>query len=145
MFIYIIKMPSKQSSQKKGGAKKDYTGTYRHFTLNEVDGKSVDVGKVDIKEHQNPLSAAKKLYSSYCRSKGIKSNERNKVSISFTIRETTRGHSKVYGPYKGKFIKYDKPVMVKIKSTGKIIKHVGKPDVRLNKSKKMNMKGGSKM
>jgi len=138
-------MPSKQSSQ-KGGEKEEYTGTYRHFTLNEVDGKSVDVGKVEIKEHQNPLSAAKKLYSSYCRSKGIKSNERNKVTISFTIRETTRGHSKVYGPYKGKFVKYDKPLMVKLK-TGKIIKHVGKPDVRLNKSKKMNMnmKGGSKM
>ena len=142
-------MPSKKSSQKKGGAKKEYTGPLRHFTLNEVDGKSVDIGTADIKEHQNPLSAAKKLYSSYCRSKGIKSNERNKVTISFTIRETTRGHSKVYGPYKGKFIKYDKPLMVKYGS--KVVKRVGKPDVRLNKSKKMNMKkdmgmkGGSKM
>lgn len=135
-------MPSKQSSQ-KGGAKKEYTGSYRHFTLNEVDGKSVDIGTADIKEHQTPLNAAKKLYNSYCRSKGIKSNERNKISISFTIRETTRGHSKVYGPYKGKFVKYDKPLMVKLK-TGKIIKHVGKADVKLNKSKKMNMKGGSK-
>ena len=29
-----------KSSQKKGGAKKEYTGTYRHFTLHEVNGRS---------------------------------------------------------------------------------------------------------
>ncbi len=133
-------------SSKRGGAKKEYTGSYRHFTLNEVNGKKVDIGTADIKDHQTPLSAAKKLLSSYCRHQGIKSNERNKVNVSFTIRETTRGHSKVYGPYKGKFVKYDKPLMIKLKS-GKVIKRTVKPMVSLNKmksSKMTNMKGGKK-
>jgi hypothetical protein len=128
-----------KSSQKKGGAKREYTGTYRHFTLHEVNGKSVTIGTADIKDHQTPLNAAKKLLSSYCRHEGIKSNERNKVNITFTIRETTRGHSKVYGPYKGKFVKYDKPLMIKLKS-GKVIKRTVKPMVKLakgNNNKKM--------
>jgi surface protein len=136
-----------KSSKEKGGAKKEYIGTYRHFTLHEVNGKKVEIGTADIKDHQTPLSAAKKLLSSWCRNEGIKSNERNKVNIIFTIRETTRGHSKVYGPYKGKFIKYDKPVMIKLKS-GKSIKIVGKPMVKLakgNNNKKMIQKGGDKI
>jgi hypothetical protein len=128
-----------KSSQKKGGAKKEYTGTYRHFTLHEVNGKEVEIGTATIKDYQTPLNAAKKLLSSYCRHEGIKSNERNKVNITFTIRETTRGHSKIYGPYKGKFVKYDKPVMIKLKS-GKVIKRTVKPMVKLakgNNNKKM--------
>ena len=129
-------------SQKNGGAKKEYTGTYRHFTLHEVNSKEVEIGTADIKDYQTPLNAAKKLLSSYCRHKGIKSNERNKVNITFTIRETTRGHSKVYGPYKGKFVKYDKPLMIKLKS-GKVIKRVVKPIVKLSKgSNNKNMVGG---
>ena len=123
-----------KSSQKKGGAKKEYTGTYRHFTLHEVNGKEVEIGTADIKDHQTPLNAAKKLLSSYCRHEGIKSNERNKVNITFTIRETTRGHAKIYGPYKGKFVKYDKPLMIKLKS-GKVIKRTVKPMVSLKKNK----------
>jgi len=127
--------------KQKGGAKKEYTGTYRHFTLHEVNGKEVEIGTADIKDHQTPLNAAKKLLSSYCRHEGIKSNERNKVNITFTIRETTRGHSKIYGPYKGKFIKYDKPLMIKLKS-GKVIKRTVKPDVRLKKNKNNNLQKG---
>ncbi len=126
--------------EKKGGAKKEYSGSYRHFTLHEVDGKIVDIGTADIKDHQTPLSAAKKLLSSYCRHHGIKSDQRNKVNISYTIRETTRGHSKIYGPYEGKFVKYDKPLMIKLKS-GKVIKRTVKPMVSL---KKMTQKGGVK-
>ena len=128
-----------KSSQKKSGAKKEYTGTYRHFTLHEVNGKEVEIGTATIKDHQNPLDAAKKLLSSYYRHQDIKSNERNKHIIKFCIRETTRGHSKIYGPYKGKFIKYDKPLMIKLKS-GKVIKRIGKPMVKLakgNNNKKM--------
>jgi hypothetical protein len=126
--------------QKKqnGGAKKEYTGTLRHFTLHEVNGKIVDIGTADIKEHQTPLSAAKKLLSSYCRYENIKSNDRAKVNISFTIRETTRGHSKIYGPYQGSFVKYDKPLMIKYKN-GKVVKKSVKPVVSL---KKMTQKGG---
>ena len=119
-------------SSQKGGAKKEYTGTYRHFTLHEVNGKEVEIGTATIKDYQTPLNAAKKLLSSYCRHEGIKSNERNKVNIIFTIRETTRGHSKIYGPYKGKFVKYDKPLMIKLKS-GKVIKRLVKPMVKLSK------------
>ena len=133
-----------KSSQKKGGAKKEYTGTYRHFTLHEVNGKEVEIGTATIKDHQTPLNAAKNLLSSYCRHEGIKSNERNKVNITFTIRETTRGHSKIYGPYKGKFVKYDKPLMIKLKS-GKVIKRTVKPMVSLKKNKNnMDQKGGKK-
>ena len=131
-----------KSSQKKGGAKKEYTGTYRHFTLHEVNGKEVDIGTATIKDHQTPLNAAKKLLSSWCRHQGIKSNERNKVNITFTIRETTRGHSKIYGPYKGKFVKYDKPVMIKLKN-GKVIKRTVKPMVKLSKgNNNKKMMGG---
>ncbi len=119
-------------SSQKGAAKKEYTGTYRHFTLHEVNGKKVDIGTADIKDHQTPLDAAKKLLSSYYRHEGIKSNERNKISIKFCIRETTRGHSKIYGPYKGSFVKYDKPLMIKLKS-GKVVKIIGKPVVKLSK------------
>ena len=128
-----------KSSHKKGGAKKEYTGTYRHFTLHEVNGKEVEIGTADIKDYQTPLNAAKKLLSSYYRHQGIKSNERNKYDIKFCIRETTRGHSKIYGPYKGKFVKYDKPLMIKLKS-GKVIKRLVKPMVKLakgNNNKKM--------
>ena len=131
-----------KSSHKKGGAKKEYTGTYRHFTLHEVNGKEVDIGTATIKDHQTPLNAAKKLLSSWCRHQGIKSNERNKYDIKFCIRETTRGHSKIYGPYKGKFVKYDKPLMIKLKS-GKVIKRIGKPMVKLAKgSNNKKMVGG---
>ena len=119
-------------------SKKEYKGNLRHFTLHEVDGKVVTIGNVSIKEYQTPLDAAKKLFSCYCRNKGVKSNERNKVNIKFCIRETTRSHSKIYGPYKGKFVKYNKPLMVKLK-TGKTIKIVGKPYVKLSKN---NMVGG---
>jgi surface protein len=128
-----------KSSHKKGGAKKEYSGTYRHFTLHEVNGKEVEIGTADIKDYQTPLNAAKKLLSSWYRHQGIKSNERNKHDIKFCIRETTRGHSKIYGPYKGKFVKYDKPLMIKLKS-GKVIKRIGKPMVKLakgNNNKKM--------
>ena len=131
--------------KQRGGAKKEYTGTYRHFTLHYVNGKEVEIGNADIKDHQTPLSAAKKLLSSYCRHEGIKSNERNKVNITFTIRETTRGHSKIYGPYKGKFVKYDKPVIIKLKN-GKVIKRTVNPMVKLlkeNTNKKMV--GGDKL
>jgi surface protein len=131
-----------KSSQKKGGAKKEYTGTYRHFTLHEVNDKEVEIGTATIKDHQTPLNAAKKLLSSWCRHEGIKSNERNKVNITFTIRETTRGHSKIYGPYKGKFVKYDKPVMIKLKN-GKVIKRTVKPMVKLSKgNNNKKMMGG---
>jgi hypothetical protein len=96
--------------------KSEYTGTYRHFTMSQVDGKIVTIGTVKIKEYQTPIDAAKKILSCYCRHENIKSNKRNKVNIKFTIVETTRGHSKIYGPYKGYFVKYDKPVIIKLKT-----------------------------
>ena len=113
--------------------KSEYTGTYRNFTMSEVDGKIVTIGTVKIKEHQTPIDAAKKILSCYCRYENIKSNRRNKVNIKFTIVETTRGHSKIYGPYKGYFVKYDKPVIIKLKN-GKIIKKTLKPVVKIDNS-----------
>lgn len=113
--------------------KSEYNGTYRHFTMSEVDGKIVNIGTVKIKEHQTPIDAAKKILSCYCRHENIKSNRRNKVNIKFTIVETTRGHSKIYGPYKGYFVKYDKPVIIKLKN-GKVIKKTLKPVVKLDNS-----------
>jgi hypothetical protein len=119
--------------------KKKYSQFLRYFTLHEVDDKSVTMGNVKIKDYQTPLDAAKKLFSSYCRSKDIKSDQNNKVNIKFFIRETTRGNSKVYGPYKGKFVKYDKPLKLKTITTIKIF---GKSDVK-RYNNKITQKGGS--
>jgi len=127
----------------QSGGKKTHTGELRHFKLVTVDGKEVDLdATANIKEHQTPLSAAKKLLRSYCRAHKLKEASRLKVDIEFTIRETNRGSkNKIYGPYSGKYRKYTPAEMKKAQASG-ITFHM-KPEVKIIKSKKM--KGGSKM
>ena len=114
------------------GGKKAYTGEYRHFKLDTVNGQPVKFEALaNIKDHQTPLSAAKKLLRSYCRAKGLKESNRLKLNVKFTIRETTRGHSKVFGPYSGKYHKYTAEEMKKAKASG-VVFHM-KPVVKLSK------------
>jgi hypothetical protein len=127
----------------QSGGKKTHTGELRHFKLVTVDGKEVDLdATANIKEHQTPLSAAKKLLRSYCRAHKLKEANRLKVDIEFTIRETNRGSkNKIYGPYSGKYRKYTPAEMKKAQASG-ITFHM-KPEVKIIKAKKM--KGGAKM
>lgn len=109
----IEKDPKK--NPKKGGANSVYTGHVRHFKLVKVNGKDYkNTSNADIKENQSPLSAASKLLGSYCRSEGIKKNDRPKMKpITFSIQETTKGSKeKIFGPYHGYYIKYT-PAQVK--------------------------------
>jgi len=130
-----------QESQQEGGRMS--SGPKRHFKLATVDGKEVDFeATANIKSHQTPLSAAKKLLRSYCRALKLKEANRLKVDIKFTIRESTRGSgNKVFGPYSGKYRKYTPAEMKKAQASG-ITFHM-KPEVKLLKSKKQ--KGGYKM
>jgi hypothetical protein len=103
------------------GGKPVYTGSFRHFKIVEVNGKSYENTAVaDIKENQTPLSAASKLLRSYCRSEGIKKNDRPKMRpITFSIRETTKGSKKkTFGPYHGHYIKYTPSQMKEAKAAG---------------------------
>jgi len=127
----------------QSGGKKTHTSKLRHFKLATVDGKEVDFeATANVKDHQTPLSAAKKLLRSYCRALKLKETNRLKVDIKFTIRESTRGSgNKIFGPYTGKYRKYTPAEMKKAQASG-ITFHM-KPEVKLLKSKKQ--KGGAKM
>ena len=117
-----------------GGSKKLYTGSYRHFKIVEVNGKSYENTAIaDIKEHQSPLSAASKLLGSYCRSEGIKKMDRPKMRpVTFSIRETTKdSKKKIFGPYHGHYIKYTPAQMKEASAAG--ITFTMKPVVKLYK------------
>jgi len=136
-----------QSSNVQSGGAKEYDGEYRHFKLVTVDGKEVNLDcTANIKDHQTPLSAAKKLLRSYCRAHKLKEANRLKVDIEFTIRETNRGSKpKIYGPYSGKYRKYTPAEMKKAQASG-ITFHM-KPEVKLIRKNKKNLKqsGGYNM
>jgi WD40 repeat protein len=132
----------------------------RHFRIAILDNKEIHrsekgigAAEATISMKANPVDAAKKLLSSICKHQGLKKMNRLKCTAIFWIRETTRNHSKIYGPYKGKFVnlmKNGKEKIVKLK-TGAVIKYSVKPVVKkykekINESlqKKVNkmMKGG---
>lgn len=122
----------------KGGAS-NYTGTYRHFKIVELNGKEVklDYGAA-IKEHQTPLNAAKKLLKSICLHMGLKGMKKLQCNATYVIKETTQGSSKkMYGPYHGKYSKYTPAEAKKAMASG--ISFKMKPVVKLHKEKK-NMK-----
>lgn len=143
----------------EGGAKKPYTGEYRHFKFAMVNGKEYKSdGRANIQDNQGPLNAARKLLLSYCKSENIKKDERTKFHITFVIQETTRGprQGKMYGPYSGKYIKYTPEQIKAIKAAGRF--STMKADVRLHKEKvhhnknkvhnnkgKSNQKGGAQL
>ena len=149
---------SKKSRTHKGGK---VTGPVRHFRIAILDNKEIHrsekglgAAEATISMKANPVDAAKKLLSSICKHQGLKKMNRLKCHAVFWIRETTRNHSKVYGPYKGKFVnlmKNGKEKIVKLKS-GAVIKYSVKPEVKKHKEKIQEsvqkkvdnmMKGGS--
>jgi hypothetical protein len=130
-----------QSLEQLIGGKKDYNGTYRNFKIVELNGKVVDFDYgASIKENQTPLNAAKKLLKSICLSMGLKGMKKLQCNVTFVIKETTQGSKKnMYGPYKGKYIKYTPEEAKKAKASG--IQFKMKPIVKLSK-KNSPMKGG---
>ena len=119
-------------------------GPVRHFRIAILDNKEIhrsDKGlgaaEATISMKANPVDAAKKLLSSICKQQVLKKVNTIKCHAVYWIRETTRGHSKMYGPYKGKFInlmKNGKEKIVKLKS-GAVIKYSVKPDVKKHREK----------
>ncbi len=119
--------------EEQHGGKKDYNGELRHFKIVEVDGKEVKLkGRVNIKDHQTPLNAAKKLLTSYAKEHNLKDNGKTKLNIVFSIQETNReSKNKIYGPYSGKYYKYTPAEAAKAKASGISFKF--KPIVKLHK------------
>ena len=91
---------------------------FRYFTLYKLNNKIIQFGRVKISsESGKPLDAAKKLLSSICEYEGLTKNNKLKCKAHFYIRETTKQSKKqIFGPYKGSFKKYDKPVSIKLKN-----------------------------
>jgi hypothetical protein len=125
----------------EGGAPKESDEGLRRFKIASVDGKPVVLtGRITIKSHQTPLSAAKKLLRSYAKHHGLTENGKTKLKIVYTIQETTKGSKKkVYGPYEGKYYKYNKEEAEKAKASGISFKF--KPMVKLHK---VERKGGAR-
>ena len=98
-----VKKVVKKKAVKKGGA----VSSTRRFKIVEVNGKSVtSSARVEVKKG-GPISAARKLLTAHCREMKIKGNRRLGVHVTYTIQETTSGSKhKLYGPYKGHFVKY---------------------------------------
>jgi len=119
-------------SNQKGGAK-EYSGIYRHFKIIELNGKAVKYdNSASIKEHQTPLNAAKKLLKSVCLQMGLKGMKKLECHATYIIQETTRGSKKkIYGPYKGKYVKYSPEEAKKAMASG--ISFKMKPVVKLHK------------
>jgi hypothetical protein len=141
---------NKKRVKKLGGkkGKELYDGTYRHFKMVEVDGKPVKTNaRADIKEHQSPLNAAKKLLTSMVKKEKLSDNAKSKLSVIFYIQETNReSKSKIYGPYIGKYHKYTPSEAAKASADKGKVFFKFKPMVRLYKgSSKKEQKGGKKM
>jgi len=142
-----------KNNNHNGGLKKSESAV-RHFKVSKLNGKEVDFGSAEIKGDRTPLSAAKKLLKSIAHHMGLYKSNKLKLVATFEIRETTRGHAKVYGPYHGKYHKYSanelkdastkggkilfsmKPMVKKIKQKGNAKREASK------NAKMMNHKGG---
>jgi hypothetical protein len=132
---------NKKNNSQKGGK---VTGPIRHFRIAILNNKEIHrsdkgIGSAEatISMKANPVDAAKKLLGSICKHEGLKKMNRLKCRAVYWIRETTKGHSKMYGPYTGKFInlmKNGKEKIVKLK-TGAVIKYSVKANVRKHKEK----------
>jgi len=135
----------KKSFSNQNGSAKEYNGVYRHFKIIEVNGKSVKYdNSASIKEHQTPLNAAKKLLKSICIQMGLKGNKKLECHATYIIQETTRGsNKKMFGPYKGKYLKYTPEEAKKAMASG--ISFKMKPVVKLHKdfSHVKTIKGGN--
>jgi hypothetical protein len=129
------------------GGKKEYTGLYRHFKMVEADGKQVKSdARADIKEHQTPLNAAKKLLTSMVKKEKLSDNAKTKLKVIFYIQETNRdSKSKIYGPYIGTYYKYTASEAAKAKAAKGAVSFKFKPIVKLYKGNKKEQKGGKQM
>jgi hypothetical protein len=108
------------------------TGIVRHFKVILLDGQEVDIGRVDIKSHQTPLKAAKKLLGSIATYHNLTKLNKLDLDVIFMIKETTRdSKQKIYGPYKGKYIKLTPEQMQKATRAG--ITFTMRPSVKLHK------------
>jgi hypothetical protein len=136
-----------EEEEEMEGGKKEYTGTYRHFKMVEVDGKAVKTdARADIKDHQTPLNAAKKLLTSMVKKEKLSDNAKSKLKVIFYIQETNRdSKSKVYGPYVGTYYKYTPSEAAKAKAAGGKVSFKFRPVVKLYKGNKKEQKGGKKM
>ena len=110
----------------------DESDSKRRFRIVNVNGEDVKIGKVSIGASKPPSNAARKLLKSYAKHKGISKNNRVSLNIVFSIQEITRGSKKkVYGPYSGKYYKYNKEEAEKAQASGVFFKY--KPIVKLVK------------
>jgi hypothetical protein len=126
----------------------DYMGTdmqggaddkRRHFRVVRLNGKDVNIGDVTVKMHQNPVAAARKLLRSICKFQGLKKLNKLKCSAVFYIYESGRGsRNKIYGPYKGSYVKLDGKDK-KVSKDGKVITYTMKANVKKMKGNKLEM------
>jgi hypothetical protein len=110
----------------------------RRFKIDSIKkGNSLEKVTFDattsIKPGSTPLSAARKLLTSYCEATRT---PKSKVNIVYTIREITRdykkGFHKVYGPYSGKYHMYTNAEKKEAKASG--VSFSGKPVVKKQKA-----------
>jgi len=123
---------NKENNNQNGGSK-NYSGTYRHFKIINLNGKDVNFDYIaKIKETQTPLSAAKKLLKSICLHQGLKGMKKLQCNATYIIKETTQSSAKkTFGPYKGSYIKYTPSEAKKAMASG--ISFKMKPFVKLSK------------
>lgn len=111
----------------------------RHFRVVRLNGKDVNIGDVTIKMHQNPVAAARKLLRSICKFEGLKKLNKLKCHAVFYIYESGRGsRNKIYGPYKGSYVKLDGKDK-KVSKDGKVITYTMKANVKKMKGNKLEM------
>ena len=111
----------------------------RHFRVVRLNGKDVNIGDVTVKMHQNPVAAARKLLRSICKFQGLKKLNKLKCSAVFYIYESGRGsRNKIYGPYKGSYVKLDGKDK-KVSKDGKVITYTMKANVKKLKGNKLEM------
>ena len=130
-----------KNNNNQNGGKKNGDSKLRHFKVCKLNGKEVDFGSAEIKPSRTPLSAAKKLLKSIAHHMGLFKNNKAKLTATFEIRETTRGHAKVYGPYQGKYHKYSANELKEAATKGGKVRFSMKPVVKKLKNKS-NHKGG---
>jgi hypothetical protein len=88
----------------------------RNFKIVSLNNQPINYNsKITIKDYQSPVDAAKKVLKLI--SLNMSENEKIKLKSTFMIKEITS--KKIYGPYKGTYIKVDK---LKIKPCVKLCK-----------------------
>jgi hypothetical protein len=125
------KQKQRRRQQQRGGAKKPQ----RNFKILSVNGKPYPI--VRPYKGAEPKDAAKKAGRFACKKLQLNKYNNKTCNITFKLKETTRGSDKrVYGPYKGKFVKRNKPKVFKFKGMKKPYTSTHEFVVSLAKSRK---------